>query len=119
MRKALLPLLVFLFSPIVASADTTATPCSYLKYSPDRQYAFVMFTLNTERECISQGSTAAEESKMLREKYKVSGLYADGNPKKLEWQLAEPWYAFQVLVSNDGESVVRKGPWASEMTQEA
>lgn len=46
-------------------------------------------------------------------------MYEKGDPGRLKWALDGDWFAYQVLVPNDGESIVRMGPWASNFTDEA
>jgi len=55
-------------------------------------------------------------SKYVATKYPLSGLYlSDGSTTPL-WTV--DWYAFSVLVPSDGVHLVRRGPWASELSDE-
>lgn len=98
-------------------ADTVATPCSYVVSSDDERYIFVMLSVKTENECLSQGTEEQKKIKELHKKYKFSGLYEKNNSAKPLWTV--DWYSYQVFISSDGKYLVRTGSWASKETDEA
>jgi len=49
--------------------------------------------------------------------YRKSGMYRKGESNKSLWTV--DWYSHQVLVANDGQHLIRLGPWASRTFEEA
>ncbi|MEQ1761793.1 MAG: hypothetical protein ABL984_01475 [Pyrinomonadaceae bacterium] len=76
-----------------------------------------MLAPKSDYECGS--SSDATEGKELRTRFKSSGMYEKGDPARLKWAVGDDWFAYKVLVTNDGESIVRMGPWARSMSDEA
>jgi hypothetical protein len=111
--------LLFTFLSLVlnstAFADKPATQCSYsIDLGSDR--VFVMFAVDQTQDCLSQGKEKLAAAAALRSKYRSSGLYRLESPEPV-WTV--DWFAFKVFLSTDGKYVVRSGPWASSITNEA
>ncbi len=103
----------------VLLADSPATVCSFVEYSADRTFVFAMLAPGSETECRSQGPERLAEAKEIRSKYPVSGMYQTGDTAKLAWPIEEQWFAFKVHVLNDGKNLIRMGPWARDLRDEA
>lgn len=86
-------------------ADTFISPCPYVAKSDDGTKHFVMLTKPTDRECI--GRSRKELAVTLRAKYKLSGVYENGDPATPVWTFDEDWGIDSVLVANDGSHIFR------------
>jgi hypothetical protein len=106
-----------LVSALNTFADDIAPPCSYITFSADRSHAFVMLAPKSEYECGSSSDDTVGIG--LRKRFASSGMYEKGDPARLKWAVSADWFAYKVLVPNDGESIVRMGPWASNFSDEA
>lgn len=111
-------ILVLTFVPVLL-ADSPATVCSFVEYSADRTFVFAMLAPGSENECLSQGPERLAEAKEIRSKYPVSGMYQVGDPAMLAWPIEEQWFSFKVHVLNDGKNLIRMGPWARDLRDEA
>lgn len=98
--------------------DTTLPPCSYNVLSQNKKFLFIMLVPKDkiEVECIGATPEKSKVAKLLRKKYSKSGLYKTGVLSPM-WEV--DWYSDQVFVSNNGEQVIRIGPWASNLSDEA
>lgn len=116
-KMILLSIGFILITSSIVHADSIAQPCSHITYSSDRAFAFVMIAPKSEYEC--GGSSSPDEGKLLRTRFSSSGMYEKGDPARLKWAVTDDWFAYKVFVPNDGESIVRMGPWASSFSDEA
>ncbi len=98
------------------NADSVATKCSYSIRLEQSNLVFVMIADQPSNECLSQGKERAAAANLLRKTYGASGLYREGDSTPL-WTV--DWYSYRVFVSSDGKYLVRTGPWASAMSDEA
>lgn len=93
--------LLLLCGPQFAMADSPAEPHSYTTLSENKEFEFVM---------------NAPGDKSGRDRRR-SGLYRrDGSSNPL-WTVN--WYAGSVIVASDGVHLVRSGPWAGSLGDEA
>ncbi len=88
---------VFLGFATSAVADSPATPKPLVFASPDGNYYFRL-----------SPSPDFDEAKAEGYLYRV-----DADADELLYK-TKGWYSFSVLVSNDGNSLVRIGPWPSQ-----
>src|SRR5690606_16866170 len=119
MKRVFLFTACFLLAVSAVRADSVRPPCSFITYSADRAFAFVMLAPQRPEECVGYSSNEVAERKALRTRFRSSGMYEKGDPGRLRWAVDGDWFAYEVLVPNDGESIVRMGPWASNFTDEA
>ena len=115
-RCVLLALLTFV--PVIAYGDSEAGPISYAAKSSDGKYLFVM---------LAPGETQVDEiplvdsdhriSQKLKANYQASGMYLNDGSTTPLW--AVDWYAFSVIVPSDGVHLIRRGPWAKSLSDEA
>lgn len=115
MRIFLVTSLTLAFS-IGVFADSIAPPCSY-KVAANKGTAIFVMLSEQDYACAGRAGDRAEESKALREKYRSSGLYPDDKSTTPLWTV--DWFSYEVLLSPDGRYVVRMGPWASNLSDEA
>ncbi|RVU84769.1 hypothetical protein EOL70_10995 [Leucothrix sargassi] len=83
-------------------ADSFGPPTSYSELTKNNKYVFVMLVPGSWDRTLSE--------------YKRSGLYKNGSLKP-EWLVN--WYADGVSPNSDGKHLIRHGPWASVISQEA
>lgn len=89
-------------------ADQDPTPYSYVTHSLDRKHTFVM---------IAPKAWGSDELLWNGNRYSASGLYrSDGSTTPL-WTV--DWYAYHVVVADNGSHVIRFGPWAAGPFEEA
>jgi hypothetical protein len=100
----------------IAKADVPAAPCSYSVDSPNHEYMFVMRAGQVRYECQGYDTARKKEAEEIKRKYTKSGLYRKGT-EEVMWTVN--WYAFEVYVANDGQHIVRIGPWSSSVEDEA
>jgi hypothetical protein len=105
-----------LVATTIARADSVAPPYSYTKCSADLRYVFVMIAPE-ERRAGYWNDERAADIKGVRETYPRSGLYRNDGSRMPLWTV--DWYAHGVEVASDGVHLVRRGPWASQMDDEA
>src|SRR5688572_1374322 len=101
----------------LAYGDSPAPPRSYGVRSADGKYLFVMlnrFDRNATEIPIRNSYGRTVDTVAAR--YPSSGLYKSGSLKPL-WTV--DWYADHVAVLPDGIHVIRHGPWASSLDDEA
>ncbi|BBM82839.1 hypothetical protein [Candidatus Uabimicrobium amorphum] len=99
MRRALL----FCFFVSVVFGDSPAEQYSYAKNSANDKYVFVM----KAPDIIQRNENLA--------KYSLSGLYKNDGSATPLWMVN--WYAFRVEAANDGQHLIRMGPWASSQDE--
>jgi hypothetical protein len=85
-------------------ADSPAPPQSYELLAPGGKYVFVM---------IAPGAGAQGVGRAFPQ----SGMYRNGGSVEPLWTVG--WYARNVEVASDGIHLVRHGPWASSVHDEA
>lgn len=66
---------------------------------------------------IAYGEDGKKQAKLIRAKYRKSGMYSNDGSTKPLWTV--DWYSHVVLVASDGIHLVRTGPWASKGSDEA
>lgn len=120
--RRILPLLAWAFAlaalPHAAQGLTIAPPSSYTKPSPDGRYLFVMIPPATvEEEASRLNAQAAAEIRGIRRVYSQSGLYRNDGTATPLWTV--DWYSYDVSIASDGVHLVRRGPWGSDLTDEA
>lgn len=104
----LLLMCLFLFSPIMVSADTVAPLKDFAQYSSDRQFIFVMLVHNNDP-TTNHEVRIIEQDPMLRQKYAQSGLYRADDSTQPLWTVE--WSTRRVDLASDGHHLVRWGPW--------
>jgi hypothetical protein len=111
-------LLSVMLTPLLAYGDTVALPYSYASPSSDGTFVFVMVApIEAERDGLYMRDEDRQESQRVRAKYPSSGMYwNDGSITPL-WTV--DWYAYSVLVASDSVHLVRRGPWAETLSDEA
>lgn len=107
-RLAILVITMFI-TVSSAFADKEAPMCTYTITSSDGKYILVMRSPNSAEK--------AEEIRKIRSKYSQSGLYFNDGSTNALWTI--DWYAHNVELSSDGIHLVRRGPWASSIMDEA
>jgi hypothetical protein len=118
MKSKLILFLAILLTPLMAWADTEAPPRSYTVPSSDGRFLFVMIApLEVERDGASLKEEYRNEIKRIRAKYSISGLYLNDGSTTPLWTV--DWYSHGVVVGSDGTHVVRLGPWARTLSDEA
>ncbi len=101
-----------------ARADSPAPPFSYTKPSPGGRFIFVMIpqgTLDDEMRHWNEETKA--KIRAIRQTYTQSGLYRNDGSSTPLWTV--DWYAYDADVASDGIHLVRCGPWASRLDEEA
>lgn len=73
--------------------------------------------IEIERDGISYGDQGKKTAKKIRNKYPKSGLYLNDGSTEPLWTV--DWYSQEVLVPADGVHLIRKGPWATNLSDEA
>lgn len=111
----LLTMLIFVGS---AFADKEAPKSTYTVTSPNGKYIFIMLSpYSVDRDVAPWIKEHAEEIRKVRSKYHQSGLYFNDGSTNALWTV--DWYAHNVELSADGMHLVRRGPWASTLKEEA
>lgn len=90
----------FLISTQIFS-DSEAPPRDFSKVTKNKKYIFVMLS--------PWGNHSLE--------YKQSGLYKNNGTQVPDWTV--DWYSYGVIPNSDGKHLIRFGPWASDVSQEA
>lgn len=110
MRRFLL-LLVLLGAifglPSFASADEPNVVRDFSQASPNGEFLFVLLANDTIDSYNQAGSVLVDEN--LRQSYPQSGLYRNDGSNTPLWTV--DWNANEVIVSSDGHSLVRWGPF--------
>ena len=118
MRITKTPLLVVLIvlSTAITYADSESGPLPYATESADGKFIFVMFAPGSRTDEIP----LVDGHRILRyitaRDYPLSGLYASGSNTPL-WTVN--WFAPSVIVPSDGVHLIRRGPWARTLSDEA
>jgi len=112
-------ILIFLaLLPFASFGDSPALPVSYIVESENGKFVFAMISpLSREEELNSLNDEWGAKVTKIRNKYLQSGMYVNDGSNQLIWSVS--WYAYSVEIANDGEHVVRPGPWASSFDDEA
>lgn len=111
-------LLLIMLMPLPAFADTEAMPRSYAAPSANNRFLFVMIApIEIESDGIYEGDGNKKESQRVRAKYPSSGMYLNDGSTNPLWTV--DWYAHSVLVASDGNHIIRRGRWATALTDEA
>ena len=104
--------------PLPAFADTEAMRRSYVSPSANNKFLFVMIaSIEIESDGISYGDEGKKEAQRIRAKYPSSGMYLNDGSTKPLWTV--DWYAHSVLVASDGNHIIRRGGWATKLSDEA
>jgi hypothetical protein len=101
-----------------AAADSPARPSTYEVLSTDQKFVFVMippYTLDQELEFWNE--EYGEKVRQIRSVHGVSGMYRNDGTSEPLWQVS--WYAHGAEIFSDGVHLVRHGPWASKLSDEA
>ena len=111
-------LLLILLMPLFVYGDTLPPPRTYSVPSTNNKFVFVMIApIEIERDGISYGDQGKKAAKKIRNKYPKSGMYLNDGSTEPLWTV--DWYSQEVLVPADGVHLIRKGPWASKISDEA
>lgn len=108
----------FIFmNPSVGLADTVLPPCSSKFASKGHRYELVLLAPEPLKEFDCKGFSEARraEAAELRMKYKVNGVFPIGSNKP-NWTVE--WYSHEALVTDDGATVIRLGPWPKSIDEE-
>jgi hypothetical protein len=107
-----------ILAPSLAYGDSAAPPRSYATPSTDGKFLFVMVApLKAQGYESSLSDEARQESQRIRTTYPASGLYLNDGSTTPLWKV--DWYSDGVLVVSDGIHLVRLGPWARSLHDEA
>ena len=110
--------MIVLLVASVVGADSPAPQSSYKQVSPDGRFVFVMISPWPVETAVKRWvETKAQEIREIRKKYKRSGLYRNDGSTEPLWSV--DWYALGVDVASDGVHLIRHGPWARSMDDEA
>ena len=114
----LISLLAWFSSSFPVFGDMPATPYSHSVISRDNRFVFVMIAPGSlEHDAWGSPENIKADARRIRAKYQISGLYLNDGGTTPLWSV--DWYAHQVFVSSDGVHLVRRGPWASDGSNEA
>ncbi len=114
MFRSTITLLFVLLFATAAFADSFFPPCPYVEKSADGTKHFVMLTKPSEPDCERRSKDEAAAGKALREKYKSSGVYENGDPERPLWTFNEEWWLVGAHVANDGSHVVQTGSFGRD-----
>ena len=103
-------LFVTLIFPSSSRADSPIPPHDYTQVAGGGTYIFVMLTRDKPASTSNQSGTR-NHAQTIRKTYTESGLYLNDGSTTPLWTI--DWYASEVMVSSDGHSLVRWGPWPS------
>ena len=110
--------MTLLFRASTSAADSIAPPSTYLVESADQQFVFVMVPpLSLEQELRFLSEDFGEKTRKIREAHPVSGLYRNDGTSEPLWTV--DWYASGAEIYSDGVHLVRHGPWAQRLSDEA
>jgi hypothetical protein len=104
--------------PANAHGDTESGPTPYATTSADGKFIFVMFApgrVSNEEVPVVEGRRIV--SNISVSDYPASGLYTNNGSKTPLWTVN--WYARSVIVPSDGIHLIRRGPWAKSLSDEA
>jgi hypothetical protein len=118
LTKRLWLLMLFVWAPLTAYGDTEARRIPYAMVATGGKYIFVMFAPDHASD---EHVRLVEGEQILRyisaTKYPASGLYLNDGSNTPLWTV--DWYAHSVIVPSDGIHLVRRGPWARRLADEA
>lgn len=104
-KNNILSLIIIVISYILASSpvfsDSEALPSDFSQVTKNSDFIFVMLSPFEKRTL----------------EYNQSGLYKNNGTQLPEWTV--DWYSFGVIPHSNGKHLVRFGPWASSVLQEA
>ena len=106
----LLAVALILSSSVVHSEHLTDSPAPEFDYIQDvgeGHFVFVMLSIENDPTAYGQGGAVKDEA--IRRQYAQSGLYSTDDSTIPIWTV--DWYAFQVVLSSDGQYLIRRGPW--------
>lgn len=109
MRKLAIALLLTLLLTNIARADLPVPLEDFTKLTPDGEYIFVMLAKGNGDNFSVTGIWEVPE---IRATYSQSGLYSASDPAQMLYSV--DWNSSYVTLSNNGEYLVRWGPWASK-----
>jgi len=107
-------ILLLILTSVVCKGDTLAVKTSYVVPVTGGKYVFVMLGPGSSSRNLTEEERRNEA--FIMSKYSRSGLYRIGEASPL-WTV--DWYAYSVILSEDGQHLVREGPWASTDRDEA
>lgn len=103
---------------ISAFADSPAPPSSYKIISSNNNFVFVMIAPITLEQDLRPWKEAKQKEILdVRSMYPQSGMYRNDNTNEMLWSV--DWFAYGVEIANDGIHLVRHGPWASSIENDA
>jgi hypothetical protein len=105
---------LLILTSLVCKGDTLAVKTSYVVPLSGGKYVFVMLGPGSSSRDLTEDERRNEA--VVNSKYSKSGLYRAGEAAPL-WTV--DWYAYSVILSDDGQHLVREGPWASTGSDEA
>ncbi len=101
-----------------ASGDSPAPPSTHETISTNQQYVFVMVPpVPLDEELKKWNETYGAKIRRIRAMHGVSGMYRNDGASEPLWTV--DWYAHGVEIFSDGTHLIRHGPWASRVTDEA
>lgn len=118
MFRPIISLVILLLAAFPAFADTFAPPCPRKFESQDSMYAFVALPKQTRDECSRSSDADATTGRELRTKFTKSGLYEDGDPARPRWTIDEHFTYEPIFVSNDGNTVVKRGTFSNVISSD-
>jgi len=101
-----------------AAGDSPAPPSTYETISANQQFVFVMVPpISLDKELRTWKGALGAKIRQIRAVRSVSGMYRNDGTSEPLWTV--DWYAGGVEVFSDGKHLIRHGPWASMLTDEA
>jgi hypothetical protein len=111
-------LLSIMLTPLLTFADTEAMPRSYVSPSANNKFLFVMIaSIEIQQDGLDYGDEGKKEAQRIRAKYPSSGMYLNDGSTNPLWTV--DWYSNSVMVASDGNHIIRLGPWATSLSDEA
>jgi hypothetical protein len=99
-------------------ADSPAPPTTYEVVSADQKLVFVMIPpYSLDEELRFWNEEYGEKVRQIRTVRGVSGMYRNDGTSEPLWTVS--WYAGGAEIFSDGVHLVRHGPWASKLSDEA
>lgn len=101
-----------------AAGDSIVPPSTHETISGNGQFVFVMIPpIPLDEELKRWNEAFGAKIREIRAVHNVSGMYRNNGSSKPLWTV--DWYAHGVEIFSDGVHLIRHGPWASRVADEA
>lgn len=104
-----------LISSSALFADSPVFPYTYTQIVPGEEFLLVMLAPDEDTYWLDE-EAKARRLKILQT-YPQSGLYRNDGSTEPIWSV--DWYSMSVDVSSDGVHLIRRGPWATSIADDA